>query len=69
MNVIGNELPLICSAYLKGFMAFLSRFLGISEHVHTLHSNQMLQCYSFMNSFTASFISSLFNKYLLSTFN
>ena len=69
MNVTGNELPVTSSAYLQDFMAFLSRFLGVSEDVHTLYSNQMLRCYSFMNSFTPSFISSLVNKYLLSTFN
>lgn len=69
MNVIGNELPVISSAYLKDFMVFLSRFLGVSENVHTLYSDQILQCYPFINSFTPSFISSLFTRYLLSTFN
>ena len=42
MNVTGNELPVTSSAYLQDFMAFLSRFLGVSEDVHTLYSNQML---------------------------
>ena len=69
MNITGNELPVISSAHLKDLMAFFSGFLRVSENLQALHSNQMLQRYSFINSFIPSFINSLFNKYLLSTFN